>query len=998
MTTIPELLQACELLEHVSEEAIASLGARAEMLELPVGKPFQRAGFLPSGPAMVVKGRLRRVVMAPGAKPVSFGSIKAGEWVGWASVLRGEPDFTLTASEHTILLRIPFRDALDAVRKHQSLRDVFNSPLTEEIIELSLLLLAQADQDPGAELQNKLDQINGAWTLLQPGSAPPQDAAILLSGPRPADLNLQPGALIDVQSWSSMPAQVNGLPVRFLTLPEDKKRQLLDLPQEPVETQRGGELALRPEQRPVAISETGELVDPEELGFHRGWRNELVDQPTAFGADPSLERLEQAVACVRHLAEARKLAFSVDLVRRNLSDAEHRLGQLNLAQIGLQLEALGFETRPLRVRAHELTRLEPPALLDLDGAFVLLLVAGGGGGVLVGDPRHGLRRWTLQRLQERLEDGVELLVVREGRTERQPGEEFGLSWFVSSFLRYPGLLTMTLVTAFTSQLLSAVFPLGVLSVIDQVIGQNNSSLLAPLVAILVVAALAGGITGSMRALVSADLSDRVDVRLGASVVEHLLRLPVPYFERRQVGGILFNVNQLYNVRQFIVDQLLGAGLDAIFAIFFLIVILLISPILALVVVAVVPILAGINAISSPLLTRLIKQSNRFNAAANAFLYEVVSGVRTVKSQNFEVEARWQWLERYRKYTASRFQLTRLASLTGQGANLISNLSSVILIAVGASLILADQLSVGALFAVKILSDKVVSPMLRLSNLYRGFQEMRLATECLADVMLAVPEVGREDLQAIPLTNVQGAVRFEDVCFRYGSRGPLVLDHINLSIESGQFVGLVGLSGSGKSTLVQLLDRLYLPKEGVVFLDDLDVQKLQIATLRRQIGYVPQESLLFQGSVLDNIRMNSPQADIEAVMDAARVAAAHDFILGLENGYATELGERGAGLSGGQRQRLCLARTVLQNPGLLILDEATSALDAETEQLVCRNLANRFRNTTVLFITHRLTTLRNADRILFMEKGRICEDGNHTDLMDLGGAYATLYNQQVQAGV
>jgi ATP-binding cassette subfamily B protein len=273
----------------------------------------------------------------------------------------------------------------------------------------------------------------------------------------------------------------------------------------------------------------------------------------------------------------------------------------------------------------------------------------------------------------------------------------------------------------------------------------------------------------------------------------------------------------------------------------------------------------------------------------------------------------------------------------------------------------------------------------------------MAVSSLSDIMLAMPEVGEDDLQSIPLPPIKGHLRFEEVSFRYGQKGPLILDHVNLDIQPGQFIGLVGLSGSGKSTLVQLVDRLYRPSDGRVYLDGFDLEKLQIASLRRRIGYVPQDSLLFEGTVLDNIRLNSPDADIEAVMDAARVAVAHEFILGLENGYATRLGERGSGLSGGQRQRLCLARSVLQDPSLLILDEATSALDAETEQQLCRNLAVRFGSATVLFITHRLTTLRQADRILLMEKGRIREDGNHHELMDLAGAYATLYSQQVQTG-
>ena len=996
MTTIPELLHTSALLQGVSAEAIQALGLRAELVELPVGKPFQRAGELPASIAMVVEGRLRRLHQSLEGAPVSLGPVGGGEWLGWAAVLRGEPDLTLTASVRTVLLRLPFQDALAAVRDHASLREALALPLAEERAAL-LLSLLEASGRLLPDVRQLDEALAGSWTLVQAGAPAPPGGRLVFSGPRPAVSGVVPGQVLDTATWAELPRQVNGLPVRALHIRDPLLDQAIGATPEEDADPAAGVLALRPEQRPVVFAGSVAL-DPQALGFHR------PDSSGAFaGADAGAfaggidDRLEQALACIRHLAQARRLAFSEDLVRRNLADVQQRLGGLRLAQIGLQLEAIGFETRPLRVRPADLTRLEPPALVDLDGSFVLLLVAGGGGGVLIGDPRHGLQRWSLQRLQERLPEGVELLVVREGRTDRQVGEQFGLGWFLTAFLRYPGLLTSTLVAAFTSQLLSAVFPLAVLAVIDQVISRNNLSLLAPLTAILLMSAIAAGVVSAMRAIVTADLSDRVDVRLGSTVVEHLLRLPLPYFEQRQVGGILFNVNQLYNVRQFIVDQLLGVGLDVVFAVVFLVVLLLISPVLTLIVVAVAPVLMLINVLASPILIRLIKQSNIYAASAGAYLYEVASGIRTVKSQNFEVEARWQWLERYRKYTSSRFQLTRLGSLIGEGSRLVSNLSDIALIVVGAMLILANKLSLGALFAVKILSAQVVGPLLRLSSLYQGFQEMRMAVSCLSDVMLAMPEVGEEDLQAIPLPPIQGHVRFEEICFRYGQRGPLILDHINLDIQAGEFIGLVGLSGSGKSTLVQLVDRLYRPKEGRVYLDGYDIEKLQIASLRRRIGYVPQDSLLFEGTVLDNIRLNTPDADIEAVMEAAKVAVAHEFILGLENGYATRLGEKGSGLSGGQRQRLCLARSVLQDPSLLILDEATSALDAETEQQVCRNLAARFASATVLFITHRLTTLRQADRILFMEKGRIREDGNHQQLMALAGAYATLYNQQVQKG-
>ena len=986
MSNIRNLLENSSLLSGVSNFAVTALCRRAELVELSVGKPFQRSGQLAPGPALVLQGRLRRIYQQPGSPPLSLGSIEANDWVGWASVIRGEPDLTLIASQVTILALVPFSDAIEAVRADQSLQQALATPLYEETAVLLLQELERQGRSV-AEPRQLIEELFLHWSLADPGADPSQGAIELFSGPRPASA-MPIGAFLDQKSRIDLPLHVNQLPIRILSLPEAELAQALgDFYQA---DNNSNALALRPEQRPVLFERPGAEA-AETFGFHRPQA-----EAAAFATGAS-SRLEQALACISHLAASKKLAYSAELVRSNLEDVERRLGALKLAQLGLQLEAMGFDTRPMRARPWDLTRLEPPALIDLDGAFVMLLVAAGGSGVLVGDPRVGLQRWSVKQLEERLPNGVELLIIREGRAGRMQEEAFGLGWFLPAFLCYPGLLSMTLITAFVSQLLSAVFPLGVLAVIDQVIGRNNISLLAPLTAVLVVAAIAAGITSAMRALVSADLSDRVDVRLGSTVVEHLMRLPLPYFEQRQVGGILFNVNQLYEIRKFIVDQLLGVGLDVIFAILFLAVLLAISPTLTLVVVGVAPILMLINIIASPVLIRLIKQSNGFASSASAYLYEVVSGIRTVKSQNFEVEARWQWLERYRKYTSSRFRLSQLASLIGETARLVSNLADVLLISLGAMLIIANKLTLGALFAVKILSSQVVGPLLRLSSLWQGIQEMRIAIACLSDVMLAIPEVGEEDLQALPIPTIKGLIRFEEVSFRYGQRGPLILDQVDLVVQPGQFVGLVGLSGSGKSTLVQMIDRLYRPKSGRISIDGYDIEKLQIAGLRRRIGYVPQDSLLFEGTVLDNIRLNSPDASIEAVMEAARTAAAHEFILNLDNGYATRLGEKGAGLSGGQKQRVCLARTVLQNPSLLILDEATSALDAETERIVCRNLATQFDGITVLFITHRLTTLRNADRILFMNKGRICEDGSHNELIEQKGSYATLYKQQVQEG-
>ena len=966
-----QLLRGSPALAHLPDHLISRMAAEASIQQLAVGQPFQRAGQLPPGAALLLEGRLRRLQVRPGQPPVSLGLATPGSWVGWTSLWRGEPELGLMASQPSTLLVLPAVAALRLLQQEPELRDaVGGRPSLEELASLMELWWQSQGQHPD-QPQQRLQHLLDEAQLLGPDDSLPPGHLLLYSGPRLAD-GLQPGDQLqsDAEGWRGL---ANQLPPRVLAIPE----AALHAPPQPA-----GALV------PVNTTLTLPAVDPLELGFADG------RSPNVGATNPAADRVEQAFLCIQQLCQARQLVVSSDQLLRNLRDVEERLGALKLPQVGLQLEALGFDTRPLRARAWELARLEPPAVLDLEGQFVLLLVAGRGSGILIADPRRGPVRLGLAQLEERCPDGLDVLVVREGRAGRDTVEKVGLGWFSSAFSRYPGMVSMVLLTGFISQLLDLVLPLSLLVVIDVVIGRNNASLLAPILVLLVAANLVNGVIGGLRALVTADLSDRVDVRMGSSVVEHLLRLPLPYFESRQVGAILYNVNQLYTIRKFVVDQVLDTGLDLVLGLLVFVVLFFISPTLTLITLAVVPILIGINLFGSPLLNSNLKASNRYSAEANAYLVELLSGMRTVKSQNFEVEARWRWLDRYRRYTNARFRLTRLATLLRQASKTIGGLADVVLLGVAAALILSQQLTIGGFFAIRILSNRIVNSLVRIGSLWQGVQELRLSLAALSQVMETLPETTSADQQLPPLPPVRGDLRFEQVSFRYGTRSPYLLDQLDLHIEPGQFVGIVGLSGSGKSTLVQLIDRLYLPQKGTVLIDGNDVEKVQLSSLRAQVGYVPQDGLLFEGTVLDNLRLNSPDADLEAVIAATKVAAAHDFIRSLPNGYATPLGERGAGVSGGQRQRLCLARMVLQNPSLLILDEATSALDAETERQVFANLKQRFQGKTVLFITHRLTTLNTADRILFMEKGQIVEDGRHDDLLRRDGPYATLYYQQV----
>ena len=370
-----------------------------------------------------------------------------------------------------------------------------------------------------------------------------------------------------------------------------------------------------------------------------------------------------------------------------------------------------------------------------------------------------------------------------------------------------------------------------------------------------------------------------------------------------------------------------------------------SWILTIVALLLAPLLAFVIFVTSPIIRRQLRTKAELNAYTQNHLIEVLTGIQTVKAQNFEIKARWKWKEKYSKYITESFKNTITATANNSLTSFLNQASSLSVLCVGAYLVIKGQLSLGQLIAFRIIAGYVTTPLLRLSNLYQSFQQVSISLERLSDIIDTPQESTDLDKRNIPIPTICGDVVYDDVSFRFGKAGPLQLSKVNLEVSSGQFVAIVGESGSGKSTLTKLLTRLYEPLSGQIYIDNLDISKVELYSLSRQIGIVAQDSLLFEGSIQENITLSNPDATSEEVVTAAKVACAHDFIMSLPNGYATPVGERGGSLSGGQRQRIAIARTVLQNPKMLIMDEATSALDYQTERLVSLNIMEKFRGKT-----------------------------------------------------
>jgi ATP-binding cassette subfamily B protein len=439
-------------------------------------------------------------------------------------------------------------------------------------------------------------------------------------------------------------------------------------------------------------------------------------------------------------------------------------------------------------------------------------------------------------------------------------------------------------------------------------------------------------------------------------------------------------------------------IDFLFTPIFVAVLLAFSPLLTLISLSTLPLVIGLALLANPMVDSQIKRTMAEAVNTSSYLTESITGIQTIKSQNAELKTRWEFQNRYARFIGEDFKLRITKETLTNLAGFIGNLNEVLVIGFGIWLVIQGEVSIGVLIAFRILGSQITRPIVQLVDTWQQFKQSSQQLEMVADVVDRSTEQTLEEAQNIPMPPIHGRVQFVDLSFRFGEQGPLTLDAINLEIPSGAFVGVVGSSGSGKSTLLKLLPRFYRPLEGKVLIDGLDINKVELYSLRRQIGVVPQDSLLFDGTVRENLLLVKPDATAAEMIRAARIACAHDFIMAMPKGYNSDVGERGAGLSGGQRQRLALARAVLQNPRMLILDEATSALDANTERQLCINLFEAFRGRTVFFITHRLSTVRPADTIVLMDKGAIMEMGSHHDLMRQQGWYYALFMSQSQEGI
>jgi len=695
-------------------------------------------------------------------------------------------------------------------------------------------------------------------------------------------------------------------------------------------------------------------------------------------------------ACLAMISQYWGKRFSLNRLR-NLAGVD-RVGA-SLKGLAQAAEALGYHARPVRASLSKVELQENPWIAHWEGVHYVVVWRVKGDRVLICDPAIGKRSLSRQEFKEGW-TGYALLLNPTERLDATKNEQLSLNRFWSAFWPYRSVLGQIILASVLLQIFGLVTPLFTQIILDQVVVQKSTASLNVFsIGLLIFSVWRLGLT-SVRQYLLDYFSNRMDLTFISGFISHTLMLPLQFFESRQVGDIITRVQENQKIQIFLTRQAVSAWLDSLTAVFYVGLMLYYNFQLAILVLALIPPIVILTVIASPFLRGISREIFKESAGQNSAMVEMMTGISTVKTVAAEREVRWRWEEKFTSMLNSRFRGQKLANGLQIASGLINACGSTALLWYGASLVIQDQLTIGQLVAFNMMIGNVIGPVLALVGLWDELQEVLVSVERLNDVFAAEPEESPQKPMLL-LPPIRGEVQFENVTFRYNvDEDQNILQNISFQVNAGQTVALVGRSGSGKSTLVSLIQGLYQPTKGRIWLDGHDLSHVSPRSLRSQLGVVPQECFLFSGTILENISLYSDDFTLEQVVEAAKLAEAHAFIQALPMGYNTQVGERGSSLSGGQRQRIAIARAVLRRPRILILDEATSALDTESERRFQENLSRISRDRTTFIIAHRLSTVKNADTILVLDKGIVVEQGSHVQLMAQQGLYYHLAQQQL----
>jgi subfamily B ATP-binding cassette protein HlyB/CyaB len=711
----------------------------------------------------------------------------------------------------------------------------------------------------------------------------------------------------------------------------------------------------------------------------------------------SQDTIDSGLSCLNILCRLHDVAVNQSQLWHEYADPDEQFGT---TQIVRAARALGLKARRVKSGINRLEKLHYPVIAVIssgedqrsDGKSHFVIIASvSDHEILLQDPAQ-LQPVTMTREEfaSRWTGELILITSRPGLVEHY--RRFGISWFLPVLYRYRKLMAEVMLATFFIQLFALLTPLFFQVVIDKVLVHRGMGTLDVLMVGLLAIYVFEVILGGLRSYIFSHTSNRIDVILGSRLFRHLMSLPLSYFEVRRVGDTVARVRELEGIRNFLTGKALMSVIDLFFIFVFLSIMLYYSTLLTAIVAATIPIYALLSVVITPVLrARLHEKFNR-GADNQSLLVETITGISTVKAGGIETQSQKHWEDHLAGYVSASFKASNLMNISSQAASFVNKVMVLLILWIGANLVMSGEFSVGMLVAFNMLAARVSGPILGMLNLWQEFQQAGISIDRLGDILNTRGEPLLRSSSEV-LSVIQGGVKFDNVSFRYDHNGPDILKNINLEVKPGQLIGIVGPSGSGKSTLTKLIQRFYTPQSGKILLDGVDLALVDTGKLRRNIGVVLQENFLFNRTIRQNIALANPSIPMELVVQAAKMAGAHEFILDLPDAYDTVIDERGSNLSGGQRQRIAIARALVTNPKVLVLDEATSALDYESERIINNNMRYIAKGRTVFIVAHRLSAVRHADRIVVMENGSIEDIGTHDQLLHAQGKYARLWAMQ-----
>ena len=661
-------------------------------------------------------------------------------------------------------------------------------------------------------------------------------------------------------------------------------------------------------------------------------------------------------------------------------------------------EEMGFKVKSGKIKKKYIKEATVPLIIRVqDGSYILML-----GKIedkyMILDPKKGKSEKISESDFETMSDGFVIAIGKNNSVTEEGDEKFGFRWFIPTIFKYKKQFISVLVAVFVIQILGILTPLMTQVVVDKVLAHHALNTLYTIAIGIFVVYIYELIISLCKGYLFVHTTNRIDVTLSAKLFNHLFSLPLKYFESRRVGETVARVRELDQIRSFLTGTPLSSLIDVVFILVYIVVMFFYSVKLTWIVIASMPAFAILSIIITPMFKASLDKKFETGARAQSFLVESINGISTVKSFSLEEKFEEKWGNLQADYVRAGYKTSIISQTSNAVATFIQHVVDLFILVFGANAVINGQISIGQLVAFRMLSGRVSGPVLRLVQLWQEYQQASLSVERIGDIFNSPVEFKKKQEKTMEMPRLEGNIRFDNVRFRYRVDGSDILHGISFEMEAGKIYGLVGRSGSGKSTISKLVQRLYIPQAGRISVDGLDLSVMDPKMLRRQIGVVLQENFMFNGTVAENISIHCPDVTMEQIIETAKIAGAHDFIMELDEGYDTMIGEKGVSLSGGQKQRIAIARAIINDPRILIFDEATSALDYESESIIQHNLKDICKGRTVLIIAHRLSTLSSADEILVIDRGELKESGSHNELMRHNGLYAYLYNQQLRGDV